>query len=246
MKPAPVALVLAAALSVALAASPIPQPGEDLEFVEIDVTVLDGKGHLVHGLKQSDFAVKDDGKLVAINSFSEVTGPDPNDPDSARTVVLLLDDTGVAATGTQAIQQIVRAFVSSASPIDEVPIVRLHKRDDEPYGDRISGEGRIRDYRGGAWPFASWSTMTETLDRIAGISRMVAANASKRKFIVCFGSSFICYIQAPLYNAPRNFEMSWNADMSEAAKANVVVYGLIPGRVPFRNGGVPEFTGGDV
>jgi len=246
MKPATVALVLAAALSVALGASPTPQPGEDLEFVEIDVTVLDGKGHLVHGLKQTDFAVKDDGKLVAISSFSEVTGPVPDDPDSARTIVLLLDDTGVAATGTQTIQQIARAFVSSASPIDEIPIVRLHARDDEPYGDRISGEGRIQSYRGGAWPFAYWSTITEALERIGEISRQVAANTSKRKVIVCIGSPFICNVPEPLYSATRSFETAWAAAMSEAAKANVVVYGLIPGRAPFRTGGAPEFTGGDV
>jgi hypothetical protein len=246
MKPAPVALALAAALSAGLAASPKPQPAEDLEFVEIDVTVLDSKGHPVHGLKQADFSLKDDGKPVVIESFTEVTGPVPDDPDSARTVVLLLDDTGVAATGTPAIQQIARLFVASASKIDDVPIVRLHARDDEPYGDRISGEGRIQSYRGGAWPFAYWSTVTEALDRIADISRQVAANTSKRRVIVCVGSPFICNIQEPLYSAPRSFETAWTTAMTEAAKANVVVYGLIPGRTPFRTGGAPEFTGGDV
>lgn len=246
MKPLPAALVLAAALSVAVVASPARQAGEDLEFVEIDVTVLDGKGQPIHGLKQSDFSLKDDGKPVRIESFTEVAGPMPDDPDSARTIVLLLDDTGVAATGTQAVQQIARLFVSSASKIDDIPIVRLHARDDEPYGDRISGEGRIQSYRGGAWPFAYWSTVTEALDRIAEISRQVAGNTGTRKVIVCVGSPFICNIQEPLYSAPRNFETAWTTAMSEAAKANVVVYGLIPGRAPFRTGGAPEFTGGDV
>jgi hypothetical protein len=64
--------------------------------------------------------------------------------------------------------------------------------------------------------------------------------------IVCIGSPFICNIQEPLYSATRSFETAWAAAMSEAAKANVVVYGLIPGRAPFRTGGAPEFTGGDV
>ena len=72
----------------------------------------------------------------------------------------------------------------------------------------------------------------EALERIGKISRQVAANTSKRKVIVCIGSPFICNIQEPLYSATRSFETAWAAAMSEAAKANVVVYGLIPGVHP--------------
>ena len=109
-----------------------------LDFVEIDVVVVDGKGKPVHGLHQSDFSITEDGKPVTIKTFSEVSGAVRDDPDSARTVVLLLDDTGVPPVGTQAIQTIARAFVSSASRIDEVPVVRLHIEADEPFGDRIA------------------------------------------------------------------------------------------------------------
>lgn len=239
-------LLFVAVLSAVLAASQVQQPAAGIDFVEIDAAVLDNKGRPIRGLQQDDFTIREDGKPVNITTFSEVSGPVRNDPDSARTVVLLLDDTGVSAVGTQAIQAIARAFVSSAADIDDVPVVRLHVPGDEPFGDRMAGEARIREYRGGAWPFAYWSTSREVLERIAQISRLVAANTSKRKIIVCIGSPYICNIPEPEQSAPRSFEGSWVAALTEAARANVAVYGLIPGRAPLRGGGVPEFTGGEV
>ena len=198
------ALVLVAAMSTALPASQIRQPSAAIDFVEIDAAVVDAKGRVVRGLAQSDFSIREDGKAVAISTFSEVSGPVANDPDSARTVVLMLDDTGMSPTGTPSVQAIARAFVSSAAAFDDVPVVRLHVPADEPFGDRIAGEARIQAYRGGAWPFAYWSTAGEVLERVAGISRLVAA------------------------------------------KANVAMYALIPGRAPLRSGGLPEYTGGEV
>jgi hypothetical protein len=246
MSRAPVGLLLAAALVAAPAARQKEHPIDTLDLIEIDAVVVDGKGRAIHGLTRADFAIKDDGKPVAVETFTEVSGPHAEDPDSARTVVLLLDDTGVPATGTQDIQTIARAFLSSASRLDDMPIVRLHARDDEPFGDRIASEGRIRDYRGGAWPFVSWSTTREVLDRIAQISRLIGANTARRKVIVCVGSSVLCNIQEPGYSAPGMFERSWSTAIAEAARANVAVYALIPGLPALRTGGIPEFTGGDL
>jgi hypothetical protein len=246
MTRSPMAFLLAAAFLAIPAAGPGAQPGAPLDFIEVDVVVVDGSGRSVHGLHQADFSVKDSGSMIELDTFREVTGPDADDPDSARTVVLLLDDSGIPATGTQAIQTIARAFVSRATRIDEVPVVRLHKKDDEPFGDRISNEARINDYRGGAWPFASGSTLREVLDRIAEISRLVASNTAKRKIIVCIGSPFICDIQAPSYSAPRPFEHAWLGAVAEAALANVAVYPLIPGGAPLSGEGVAEATGGEV
>ena len=136
----PAALVLVAALSAALPANQGRPPSAAIDFVEIDAAVVDAKGRMVTGLAQSDFSIREDGKAVAISTFSEVSGPVANDPDSARTVVLMLDDTGVSPTGTPSVQAIARAFVSSAAVFDDVPVVRLHVPADEPFG--------------GAWPFA--------------------------------------------------------------------------------------------
>jgi VWFA-related protein len=216
------------------------------DFVEVDVVVVDGKGQPIRGLRQSDFTIRDDGKPVAVTKFVEVSGPDPRDPDSARTVVLLLDDTGVSATGTQSIQIIARAFIASASPIDDVSVVRLHAKEDEPFGDRLAGESRIRDYRGASWPFVYWSTTGEVLERVSSMSRLIASNTARRKIIVCIGSPYICNVAEPQPSAPRSFESMWASALSEAARANVAFYALVPGRAPMRAGGLPEMSGGEV
>jgi len=246
MTRSPMSFLLAAVLLAVPAAGPGAQPGVSLDLIEIDAVVVDHSGRAIHSLRRDDFSVKDSGKTIEVETFREVTGPNADDPDSARTVVLLLDDTGIPATGTQAIQKIARAFISRASQFDEVPVVRLHKKDDEPFGDPLSNDARIKEYRGGAWPFVSWSTTRDALDRIAEISRLVSSNTAKRKIIVCIGSPFICDIQEPSYSAPRTFERAWVGAISEAALANVAVYSLIPGRSPMRGEGVAESTGGEV
>ncbi len=57
--------------------SPAPVAGPTLQVYSrltvVDVTVTDSKGQPIHGLKQSDFTVKEDGKEQPIESFVEVS-----------------------------------------------------------------------------------------------------------------------------------------------------------------------------
>ncbi|MGP8258621.1 MAG: VWA domain-containing protein [Acidobacteriaceae bacterium] len=47
----------------------------------VDVTVTDAKGNPVHGLKQSDFTVKEDGKPQSIRSFEEFSSEPAPEPE---------------------------------------------------------------------------------------------------------------------------------------------------------------------
>ncbi len=123
---APVALLLVALASAGAAAGQRQLPPRDVDFVEIDAVVVDKRGQPIHGLHASDFTVKEDGTPMMVTTFREVAGPVPGDPDTARTVVLLLDDAGVLSTGTQTLQTVARGFVESAAPLDEMPVIRLH------------------------------------------------------------------------------------------------------------------------
>src|SRR5829696_6538201 len=122
MMRAPAAALFVAALSAGITAGQLRQSPIEADFVEIDAVVVDGKGRPMHGLHQSDFSIREDGKPVTITTFSESSDTVRDDPDSARTLVLLLDDTGVAPVGTQSIQTIARAFVSSAAAVDDVTV----------------------------------------------------------------------------------------------------------------------------
>jgi VWFA-related protein len=64
--------------SAATGASTAPQPGAapTIQVISretvVDITATDGKGQPIHGLKDSDFTVKEDGKVQPLRSFREV------------------------------------------------------------------------------------------------------------------------------------------------------------------------------
>jgi hypothetical protein len=80
------------------------------DLVDLDVVALDRDGRPVTDLRASDFEIKDDGQRVEVKTFDFVTS-DGLTPDGARSVVLLLDDSGVPMGGTV----VVRAIASDMS-----------------------------------------------------------------------------------------------------------------------------------
>jgi VWFA-related protein len=72
----------------------------------VDVTVTDSKGRAVHGLKQSDFTILEDGKPQRIRNFQEVGAEPPRASSATRPRnILLLDGLNTApADATNAIQ----------------------------------------------------------------------------------------------------------------------------------------------
>ena len=76
-----------------------------------------------------------------------------------RSIVLLLDDVGVPASGSLVVQKIARSFVRSAAPRDDVAVVRLRNRNDEPFGDRPAAEFRIAEYQANSMAFSDWITV---------------------------------------------------------------------------------------
>ena len=233
-------LLLLAALPAAQRAV---QPGVDL--VQVDVVVVDRKGQPVTGLTQSDFVVKEDGAVVEVTTFDEFTPGESADPDTARSIVLLLDDIGVPATGNQTIRTIARAIVSSAAAKDEIAVVRLHDLADEPFGDRQTAEFRIAAYQAGAVPYTE-VTPQESLERVATLIRQIGSGEQRRTIVVCVGASIVCNVAEPPKSSPRALWPMWVAAISAAARANVAVYAVVPGRATLRGGGVIEFTGGEL
>lgn len=223
------------------------RPPASLDLVELDVAVFDRQHKPVSGLTQQDFSVKEDGTPVELKTFLEVQPTSPTDPDNIRSVVVLMDDVAVPAAGTQAMQIIANAFLQSMAPQDEIAIVRLHNRTDEPFGDRSVARSRIAQFQAASFPFADFNTATETLTRVAELSRQLEADDHRRKVIVCVGAPVVCNLDEPASSSVRPHHWSsWVAAVSASAKANVSVYGIIPGRTILRGGGLAELTGGEV
>ena len=90
------------------------------DVVELDAVVVDGHDQPMRGLRKEDFQVKDDGHPVDVTSFTEVSAAGIDGPADARTLVMLLDDTGVGPMATTVVQNIARLFLSRARPVDRV------------------------------------------------------------------------------------------------------------------------------
>src|SRR5262249_59149123 len=164
-----------------------------------------------------------------------------------RSVVLLLDDMGVPASGTLAMQTIGKAFLESVDRRDELSVIRLRNRTDETFGDRSVAVSRIMGFQAAAFPFADFNTIADTLVRVADVSRQLEADDHRRKAVVCVGSPIVCNIEEPPSSSvrPRRWS-SWVDAVSASARANVAFYAIIPGRMTLRGGGLAALTGGEV
>jgi VWFA-related protein len=243
--------ILTAALSAGLLVSPHAAQRKNapasVDLVELSVAVIDRHDKPVTGLTARDFAVREDGGAVDVKTFTEVQPTTPNDPEGVRSVVLLMDDVAVPAVGTQAMQSIAKAFLRTVTPFDELSIVRLRNRTDDAFGDRELAESRILQYQAAAFPFADGNTAPDTLRRVADLARQLESDDHRRKAIVCIGAPVVCNLDEPSSSSarPRHWS-SWVDAINAAAKANVSVYGIIPGRAMLRGGGLADLTGGEV
>ena len=231
-------LVLVACRLISLAAQPLPEATGDL--VLLDVVVTNDRGEAVGDLTAADFSVKEDGRLVDIKTFAAVSGQADDDPHS---LVLLLDDLAVPRSGSSVMQLIARAIVDRVPARDEVAVVRLSQPSDEAFGDRILARERIAAFRGSTEPYVDPFAPQEMLRRFAAVSEQIASLETSRKTVVCIGAPIICNTIEPSRNQ-RAHRALWVSALGAASRANVAAYAIIPGRVRFRSGGLPEYTGG--
>jgi VWFA-related protein len=234
---------LCAAVLVSVAcwlASLAAQPEETGDLVLLDVVVTDERGGAVPGLTAADFTVKEDGRAVDIKTFAAVNGQDDDNP---RSLVLLMDDLAVPRSGTPVMQLIARNIVDRVPARDEVAVVRLSQPSDEAFGDRILAAERIAAFRGSMEPYVDPLAAQDMLRRFAAVSEQITSLETARKTVICIGAPIICNTIEPSRNSKAHWAL-WVAALGAASRANVATYAIIPGRVRFRSGGLPEYTGG--
>jgi VWFA-related protein len=216
------------------------------QLVELDAVVLDDAGKPVTGLKQEDFDVKDDGKRVELKTFEAVA--DTDNRRVARSIVLLLDDSGVGPGNTLAIQTIARTFVARMAGPDEFSVIRLNSRRDEAFGDRLEALLRISEYRSDALPFFGRETLENALQAFAKVSRTIEAIEHRRKALVCIGVAEVCSIQEPSGRTSLIWRF-WADAMGAMGRANASMYSLEPNGGSRKNGttggSIADATGGE-
>jgi VWFA-related protein len=216
-------------------------------LVELDVVVVDDGGRSVAGLKQEDFHVREDGRPIELKTFDAVAETDER--RVARSVVLLLDDSGFGQGNTLSIQTIARMFVARMAGPDEFSVVRLNNRRDEAFGDRLEALMRIAEYRSDALPFFGRETVENALKVVARVSRTLEAIEQRRKAIVCIGVPAVCSVMQPASRSSLLWRY-WVDAVAAMARANVSLYSLEPngasGSARVVSGTMGDATGGDV
>lgn len=233
----------AAVLAVALI-----QPATS-EFVELDVVALDHQDFAVAGLTRQDFEIRDGGRLVAIQTFAEVSAHGAG-VDDERSVILLMDDIGVPTSGTSAMRAIARVLLAPTRDADEIAVVRVSRARDEAYGDIESARERIDQYHGGAIPFSPTDTPETVLQAVARVADALEPIEHRRKALVCLGLPSVCDVAAPVAASSAAYRNAWRRAVSAAARANASVYGVDPTGLTSRSGAVGEgllrLTGGEL
>jgi VWFA-related protein len=211
----------------------------------LDVAAFDGSGKPVTDLKQSDFQIEDDGKKVEIASFEAVAADGAAEGKKSRSIVVLLDDTGVPASGTQAIQQIAQNVLSKMGPRDEIGIMNIHDTPDKLARDVPTVLQRLSAYTAGSIPWDQSGTLERVLGSFAAVAQALKKDDGRRKGIVCVGSAGVCAVAEQRDNAPRQLWPNWMAAVGNAAAANVAYYAVIPARTPVMAGTITDLTGGE-
>jgi VWFA-related protein len=197
-------------------------PASRTTHVELDVVALNDQDRPVGGLKTQDFTVREDGRPVAIETFTEVSAAGINGRDDARSLVLLLDDM-LIPTATTIVQGIAARFLNRARPYDAVNVVRLTHRDDELSTNTSVALERIEEYKGGALGYFGRSPVDDMLQTLTRISRSLESAPHRRTAVACIGPRSVCdpYLQIPQETL---IWRSWRDAISAAAEAHASVY----------------------
>jgi VWFA-related protein len=245
-------LALVLAVGGAVAAVVIVRAAQSADspyLVELDAVVVDESGRAVTGLRQEDFQVREDGRLVDLKTFDAVADAGDGGRRFARSIVLLLDDSGIGTGNTLSIQSIARMFVSRMEAPDEFSVVRLNNRRDEAFGDRLEALMRISEYKSGALPFFGRETIENALKVFARVSRTLEPIEQRRKAIVCIGVPAVCSMMEPASRSSLLWRY-WVDAMGTMARANAGLYSLEPNGVSGSarpvSGSIADATGGEV
>jgi hypothetical protein len=197
-------------------------------------------------LTREDFEIKEDGKAVDVKTFVAVSARGSTRLDDGRSMVVLLDDVGMGPAATKSIRVIATYLASLAGPGDDLIVLRLSNRDDEPYGDQALAFARIGEYQAGAARFDPFQSTQGVLKFITDVARRFEGAERRRKMVVCVGSSRLCNVRQPNRYSPGTIWMDWVDAVGSAARANLSVYALAANRGGFAGGGLVEATGGEL
>ncbi len=208
-----------------------------IDAVEIDAVVQDKKGQPVKWLTRADFTVREDGKLVSIDSFAELDADDPATPGDARFVVLLLDD-GTAPINTVYVKRIARRFAERMTDRDAIAVLRVNGDAVVSPMSRQQVMQAIDAFQAAGPGLLSPPVRAQHIFRTVGaVSRQLSPIAHRRKTLVFIGaddymapagSASLRRLSDMNEQGDANAPADWFGADRLTARSNVAVYGMDP------------------
>lgn len=150
----------------------------DTELVEVPMVITDRAGKPILNLKQTNFAVSEDGKPQQIAEFTATSAP--------FEVALLLDTSGSARGELQLIQRAALNFINSLRPGDRVSIVAFRTATKgnraEPTSELLTGLTEDRAALSAALEKMGTSNGTPYYDSLLKIAESVFKEPAKGEF----------------------------------------------------------------
>jgi VWFA-related protein len=218
-----------------------------LDPVRVSIVATGSDGQPVRGLRQSDFAVKEDGRGVTVTSFDAVTSA-PS-ATRGRSIVLMLGASGISPELTLRVQQIAERFYELAGDDDEISVVRFAVSSDEVAGSRADMRMRVAEYRASYGPPHNDKTSFDVLKAVARTADQLRdRDDGRRHAIVWIGPAWLVDVVEPPLRERELIWDEWLRALTAAGRADASVYAIDPngltGGIRINPDGLISRTGG--
>lgn len=240
-------LALIAGATVVADGQQQPRFGARVDLLVVSAVVRTSDNALVRGLTRDDFELREDGKPVAIATFSEVHADALDSIDDGRFVVLLMDDLSASPSLTIRMKQIAHGFADRMGPKDVMSVTYLNGGN--AITTQVRGEVKRAIDRfkpiGSHGAMAPGSIPQHAIETIGALSTQLERVGHRRKVLVSIGPASI--FNPVVGDGPLR---GHTADTLRAtAEANVTMYvidpaGLSKGAFADFEDGLARHTGG--
>lgn len=221
-----------------LARRPVQQPFKaGTNLVVVPVVVVDNKNATVTGLTADDFQITEDGKPVAIETFTAPVSSDTENVDTSRFIVLALDNLSVPMEMVWRVKNIANGFVDRLGPNDVMSVIALSGDQAVTTNSKAELKAAINRYHASAG--ADSMTFSQQADHglrmINALTSQVAKAPHPRKVFVFIGNVSIFSPSRPspfanIGGGIPSFDVSpeWDEAIKATARNNVSVYAIDP------------------
>jgi VWFA-related protein len=198
-------------------------------LVVVPVVVVDSKGAAVADLTQNDFLVREDGRPVAIETFT-APAADAAATDQSRFVVLVLDNLAVPAELAFRVRNIANSFVDKLGPFDVMSVIAINAGSAVTTNSKALLKQAVAKYQVAPGAEVMVRRAEHGLQMINSLTDQISSAPHQRKVMVFIGSAHIFSpSERSAFSSGSNLMSSeWMDAIRATARNNVSVYVIDP------------------